>query len=62
MLREAARNPSAMSQLNVQMGEMLDQATLDFWKTHNVDTNSLDLTGSHGRTIRLFSTPKPGER
>lgn len=51
MLREAATTPSAMAQINIQLGEMFGQAILDFCEEHNIDINMLDLMGSHGPAI-----------
>lgn len=51
MLREAATTPSAMAQLNIQLGEMFGQSISDFCEEYNIDINMLDLMGSHGPAI-----------
>lgn len=61
MLQEFKTTPSAMSQLNVALGEMFGQAVLDFCDKHHFHTADIDLIGSHGQTIWLLSRPKPGE-
>jgi 1,6-anhydro-N-acetylmuramate kinase len=61
MLQEFNTTPSAMSQLNVQLGEMFGQAVLDFCEKYRISTDDIDLIGSHGQTIWLLSRPKPFE-
>ncbi|OIW27836.1 UPF0075-domain-containing protein [Coniochaeta ligniaria NRRL 30616] len=61
MLRETRTTPSAMSQLNVQLGEMFGDAVHEFCDKHQVAMDSIDLIGSHGQTIWLLSMPKEGE-
>jgi 1,6-anhydro-N-acetylmuramate kinase len=61
MLRETRTTPSAMSQLNVQLGEMFGDAVREFCDKHHVDMGSIDLIGSHGQTIWLLSMPAQGE-
>jgi 1,6-anhydro-N-acetylmuramate kinase len=61
MLRETRTTPSAMSQLNVQLGQMFGDAVQEFCEKHNVEMDSIDLIGSHGQTIWLLSMPKEGE-
>ncbi|KAK0613676.1 hypothetical protein B0T14DRAFT_606130 [Immersiella caudata] len=61
MLRETRTIPSAMSQLNIQLGQMFADAVHEFCATHHVATDSIDLIGSHGQTIWLLSMPQAGE-
>jgi 1,6-anhydro-N-acetylmuramate kinase len=61
MLRETRTTPSAMSQLNVQLGQMFADAVREFCDKLHVDMNSIDLIGSQGQTIWLLSMPKEGE-
>ncbi|KAB5536270.1 hypothetical protein GE09DRAFT_345017 [Coniochaeta sp. 2T2.1] len=61
MLRETRTTPSAMSQLNVQLGQMFADAVREFCDKHHVDMDGIDLIGSHGQTIWLLSMPKEGE-
>ena len=61
MLRETRTTPSAMSQLNVQLGEMFAEAAIEFCRKHSIELHSIDLIGSHGQTIWLLSMPKEGE-
>jgi len=61
MLRETQTTPSAMSQLNVQLGQMFANAVREFCTKHQVAMDSIDLIGSHGQTIWLLSMPKDGE-
>lgn len=61
MLRETQTTPSAMSQLNVQLGEMFGDAAIEFCRKHAIELDSIDLIGSHGQTIWLLSMPKEGE-
>ncbi|EAQ93900.1 hypothetical protein CHGG_02135 [Chaetomium globosum CBS 148.51] len=61
MLRETKTTPSAISQLNVQLGQMFGDAVSEFCNKHHIDMGSIDLIGSHGQTIWLLSMPKEGE-
>jgi 1,6-anhydro-N-acetylmuramate kinase len=61
MLRETRTTPSAMSQLNVQLGQMFADAVHEFCAKHSVAIDSIDLIGSHGQTIWLLSMPQDGE-
>ena len=61
MLRETKTTPSAISQLNVQLGQMFGDAVSEFCNKHHIDMGSIDLIGSHGQTIWLLSMSKEGE-
>jgi 1,6-anhydro-N-acetylmuramate kinase len=61
MLQEFNTTPSAMSQLNVALGEMFGQAVIDFCDKYQLRKEDIDLIGSHGQTIWLLSRPKPDE-
>lgn len=61
MLQEFNSTPSAMSQLNADLGAMFGQAVLDFCDKYGLSKDDIDLIGSHGQTIWLLSRPKPGE-
>lgn len=60
MLREIQTTPSLMSQLNVQLSIMFGDAVKTLCDKHDIAMNSIDLIGSHGRTIWLLSMPKDG--
>ena len=47
VLQEFNTTPSAMSQLNVDLGTMFGQAVIDFCDKHAVNRSDIDLIGSH---------------
>lgn len=61
MLRETETTPSAIGQLNIQLGTMFSDAVEEFCTKHAVNRSSIDLIGSHGQTIWLLTCPKKGE-
>ncbi|KAK4687597.1 hypothetical protein P7C73_g2512, partial [Tremellales sp. Uapishka_1] len=61
VLQEFNTTPSAMSQLNVDLGKMFGQAVDTFCEKHDIPISDIDLIGSHGQTIWLLSRPKEGE-
>ncbi|KAK4141685.1 Anhydro-N-acetylmuramic acid kinase [Dichotomopilus funicola] len=60
MLRSTSTTPSALAQLNVQLGHMFSTAVHTFCTTHSIPPSTIDLIGSHGQTIWLLSMPAPG--
>jgi 1,6-anhydro-N-acetylmuramate kinase len=61
LIKENKSSPEELSQINVHLGNLFAEASLEFCKKHNISMDDIDLVASHGQTIWYISDPQPGQ-
>ena len=58
MISENKSSPEQLSQINVRLGSVFADAVEEFNRQHGYIMDDIDVIGSHGQTILLWSMPE----